>query len=175
MDAEDLEELNFTQQDLMWYFNGARNHSYASKLEDLSRMTIREVIIIASYSIIVVVSIFGNLLVCNIVARRASMRRTTYVFIANLAVSDLLMTVLNIPFNVARVLLNDWPFGSFMCSFMPLVQATSVYVSTFTMMFIALDRYRVICKPLMPRLSPAQVRSWFIKLLTSRNSVAFRT
>ncbi|GFU38258.1 substance-K receptor [Nephila pilipes] len=84
------------------------------------------------------------------------MRSSTYVFIANLALSDFLMTVLNIPFNVARILLDDWPFGSFMCSFVPLVQVTSVYVSTFTMTCIAVDRYRIISKPLEPRLRSVQ-------------------
>ncbi|GIY64683.1 substance-K receptor [Caerostris extrusa] len=84
------------------------------------------------------------------------MRSSTYVFIANLALSDFMMTVLNIPFNVARILLNDWPFGSFMCSFVPLVQITSVYVSTFTMTCIAVDRYRIISKPLEPRLRSIQ-------------------
>ena len=151
---------NITQDILLPYMNQTNYTSYydLSTLHNDSDLTVREIIIIVCYTIIVIVSVFGNLLVCNIVARKASMRRTTYVFIANLAFSDLLMTVLNIPFNVARVLLKNWPFGAFMCIFVPLVQVTSVYVSTFTMMFIALDRYRVICKPLMPRLTPLQVR-----------------
>ncbi|GFS75790.1 probable G-protein coupled receptor 83 [Nephila pilipes] len=100
------------------------------------------------------------------------MRSSTYVFIANLALSDILMTVLNIPFNVARILLDDWPFGSFMCSFVPLVQVTSVYVSTFTMTCIAVDRYRIISKPLEPRLRSMQaikiiVCVWLLALLLS--------
>lgn len=48
------------------------------------------------------------------------------------------------PFLVPRVLLDDWPFGGFMCSVVPFVQATSVYVSAFTMVAIALDRYQVM-------------------------------
>lgn len=154
---------NFNLTENFFYFeNDPRNYSYIYNLREeleksLSKQTTREIIIIVCYSIIVIISIFGNLLVCNIVIRKSSMRRATYIFIANLAISDLLMTVLNIPFTVARVLLTDWPFGWFMCSFVPLVQATSVYVSTFTMMFIAFDRYRVICKPLMPRMGPLQV------------------
>ncbi|GIY20379.1 putative G-protein coupled receptor 83 [Caerostris extrusa] len=43
-----------------------------------------------------------------------------------------------------------------MCSFVPLVQVTSVYVSTFTMTCIAVDRYRIISKPLEPRLRSLQ-------------------
>ncbi|XP_064088385.1 LOW QUALITY PROTEIN: uncharacterized protein LOC135202858 [Macrobrachium nipponense] len=112
----------------------------------------RTVIIILVYSILIAVSLFGNLLVCHVVLRTRRLHTLTNTFLANLAVSDLLMTALNIPFNVARVLLDDWPFGSFMCSMVPFVQVTSVYVSAFTMVAIALDRYQVIVHPLKPRL-----------------------
>ncbi|GFT87203.1 probable G-protein coupled receptor 83 [Nephila pilipes] len=100
------------------------------------------------------------------------MRSSTYVFIANLALSDFLTTVLNLPFNIARILFDHWPFGSFMCSFVPLVQVTSVYVSTFTMTCIAVDRYRIISKPLEPRLRSVQavkiiVCVWLLALLLS--------
>ncbi|XP_068247224.1 uncharacterized protein [Palaemon carinicauda] len=112
----------------------------------------RMVIIILVYSILIAISLFGNLLVCHVVLRTRRLHTLTNTFLANLAVSDLLMTALNIPFNVARVLLDDWPFGSFMCSMVPFVQVTSVYVSAFTMVAIALDRYQVIIHPLKPRL-----------------------
>ncbi|XP_066954119.1 uncharacterized protein [Macrobrachium rosenbergii] len=112
----------------------------------------RTVIIILVYAILIAVSLFGNLLVCHVVLRTRRLHTLTNTFLANLAVSDLLMTALNIPFNVARVLLDDWPFGSFMCSMVPFVQVTSVYVSAFTMVAIALDRYQVIVHPLKPRL-----------------------
>ncbi|CAL4098090.1 unnamed protein product, partial [Meganyctiphanes norvegica] len=112
----------------------------------------RTVIILLAYSIIIAISLFGNLLVCHVVIRTRRLHTVTNTFLANLAFSDLLMTALNIPFNVARVLLDDWPFGGFMCSMVPCVQVMSVYVSAFTMVAIALDRYQVIVHPLKPRL-----------------------
>ncbi|KAF8792107.1 putative G-protein coupled receptor 83 like protein [Argiope bruennichi] len=150
-----IDPLNFTERFKLMAW-GNRTYNWSSALKNAPTITNRDSIIIAFYSLIILISIFGNLLVCNIVARSAKMRSSTYVFIANLALSDFMMTVLNIPFNVARILLNDWPFGSFMCSFVPLVQVTSVYVSTFTMTCIAVDRYRIISKPLEPRLRSAQ-------------------
>lgn len=153
-----LDAINFTMISLK-----NRTYDWSAALNKTN--TIRDSAIIAFYSLIIIISIFGNLLVCNIVARNAKMRSSTYIFIANLALSDFMMTVLNIPFNVARILLNDWPFGSFMCSFVPLVQVTSVYVSTFTMTCIAVDRYRIISKPLEPRLRRAQVKCSFLIIL----------
>lgn len=91
--------------------------------EDLTR---RNSLIIAFYFTIVVVSLFGNLLVCYVILKRKRMRISTNLLMANLALSDLLMTVINIPFNIARILLTDWPFGSTLCILVPLVQVTSV-------------------------------------------------
>lgn len=88
--------------------------------------TTRNLLIIAFYSSIVLVSLFGNLLVCYVILKRKRMRISTNLLMTNLAVSDLLMTVINIPFNIARILLNEWPFGSALCVFVPLVQVTSV-------------------------------------------------
>ncbi|KAF8792266.1 putative G-protein coupled receptor 83 like protein [Argiope bruennichi] len=133
-----------------------KNKFWTSVFGKESRISAKEVLIIISYSAIFIMSTFGNLLVFSIVIRNASLRSAKYVFIANLALSDLLMTVLNIPFNVVGLLLNNWPFGDFMCSLVPLMQVTFVYVSTFTMTCIAVDRYRIISKPLRPKMAPMQ-------------------
>lgn len=86
----------------------------------------RNVIIIGFYCSIVLVSLFGNLLVCYVIFKKKRMRTETNILMANLTVSDLMMTVINIPFNIARILLDEWPFGSALCMFVPLVQVTSV-------------------------------------------------
>jgi hypothetical protein len=54
---------------------------------------------------------------------------------------------------VARLILDDWPFGSTICVLGPFIQVTSVYVSTLSMTMIALDRYQVLLSPLKTRLS----------------------
>ncbi|GFY41249.1 probable G-protein coupled receptor 83 [Trichonephila inaurata madagascariensis] len=167
-----IEPLNVTDvfRLLMTWKN--RSQNWSSTLKGIPSVKDQAHVIIIFYSLIILISIFGNLLVCNIVAQNRKMRSSTYVFIANLALSDFLTTVLNIPFNIARILFDHWPFGSFMCSFVPLVQVTSVYVSTFTMTCIAVDRYRIISKPLEPRLRSVQaikiiVCVWILALVLS--------
>ena len=100
--------------------------------------------VIIAYSIIVIVSVFGNTLVCYVIFRHKKLQTVTNLFITNLAISDLLMTVLNIPFNLIRLLSDNWPFGVFMCQLVPHVQVTSAYVSTLTMTCIAIDRYAIL-------------------------------
>ncbi|XP_054157454.1 G-protein coupled receptor 83-like [Oppia nitens] len=66
----------------------------------------------------------------------------TNALITNLAVADLMMTILNIPFNILRFVLDNWPFGETMCKLVPFIQSTSVHCSSISMMFIAIERYR---------------------------------
>ena len=108
--------------------------------------TFRNILIISFYTLIVIISLCGNLLVCKIAFTKKKMRTTTNILIASLACSDIVMTAFNIPFNIARLLLPNWPFGSFLCLFVPLIQTSCVYVSTFTMTVISLHRYRTITK-----------------------------
>jgi len=87
---------------------------------------IKNSLIIVSYSIIFLISIFGNSLVCYIIFSTRQLRTVTNYYIANLTVSDLMMTLINIPFTIARLLLDDWPFGELLCKCVPFVQACSV-------------------------------------------------
>lgn len=50
------------------------------------------------------------------------------------------LVAFNIPFNVVRMLPISWPFGQLACILVPWIQMSCVYVSTFTMTFIALHR-----------------------------------
>ena len=45
-------------------------------------------------------------------------------------------------------MLDDWPFGGLMCSLVPFTQSVSVFVSSYTMTAIAVDRYLFNMSPL---------------------------
>jgi hypothetical protein len=63
-----------------------------------SKNLMKNVAVFVGYSLIILVSLFGNLLVCYIILSKQRLRtRTTNILIANLTISDLLMTILNIP------------------------------------------------------------------------------
>jgi hypothetical protein len=87
---------------------------------------IKNSIIIICYSIIFIISLFGNCLVCYVILSTRQMRTVTNFYIANLTISDIMMTLVNIPFNVMRFLLDDWPFGELLCKCVPFIQAASV-------------------------------------------------
>lgn len=104
------------------------------------------------YALIFSIGIMGNLLVCFVVARNTAMQNVTNFFIANLAVSDILICVLAVPFTSAHIALGTWLFGETLCHIVPFAQGVSVYVSAFTLMAIAVDRYFVIIHPFRSRM-----------------------
>ena len=122
----------------MALFHQPENVTNSTELPDLTSLieedsAIKMVMIASAYALVMGVSLFGNVLVIYVISRHRRLRSVTHTFLANVAMSDLLMTCLNIPFSVSRVLLDHWPFGSFLCSLVPFVQILSVYVSSLTM------------------------------------------
>lgn len=105
------------------------------------------------YSIIFMVAIVGNGIVCYIVVSSPRMRTVTNYFIMNLAVGDILITIFCVPFTSVSYLQQYWSFGDFLCPVVNYSQAVSVFVSAYTMLAISLDRYIAIMWPLKPRLS----------------------
>lgn len=59
-------------------------------------------LLVAAYSLIIVVSLFGNILVCHVVVKNKRTQSATSLFIMNLAVADVFITVLNTPFTLVR-------------------------------------------------------------------------
>ncbi|KAG9508643.1 RYamide receptor, partial [Fragariocoptes setiger] len=107
-----------------------------------------------AYTTIFLFGLFGNMLVIYIVWCNKSMHTVTNYFIANLAVSDILLCLFAVPFTPLYLLtFQEWIFGRWLCHLLPYAQGVSVYISAFTLMIIAIDRYFVIVYPFRPRMS----------------------
>lgn len=127
------------------------------------------------YLVIFVLGLVGNALICYVVARNSTMHTVTNVFIANLALSDILLCLFAVPFTwLYLVVYEHWIFGKILCHLLPFAQGwwllahdrhvlnfnlcphlppgVSVYISTLTLMSIAFDRYFVILYPFRPRM-----------------------
>ncbi|XP_062600807.1 G-protein coupled receptor 83-like isoform X1 [Saccostrea cucullata] len=130
------------------------NDTNVTKIEnDSNKHVVGNIILITAYTILMCISLFGNSIVCYVIVRNRRMYTVTNFFIANMAISDLFVTCFNVPFNIARHLLDEWPFGDFICHLMNFSLMISVYVSTFTLTAIALDRQYVLLYPLKPRIT----------------------
>lgn len=61
-------------------------------------------------------------------------------FILNLAASDIVMCILSVPVTPVTNIYKNWFFGAILCRLIPYVQGVSVFISTFSLGAIALDR-----------------------------------
>lgn len=135
-------------------------------------LTVKQLFYCLFYSTISLVALGGNGIIIYMIANFKQMRTVTNYFIMNLAVGDLLMAVLCIPFTfTSDFLFHAWPFGLAMCRVVPYAQAVSVFISAYTLVAISIDRYMAIIYPLRPRLTRRHslytiAFVWFISLLT---------
>lgn len=105
------------------------------------------------YLVVSICAVVGNWMVLWIVIRSKIMRNVTNLFIANLAVADIIIGAFAIPFQFQAALLQKWLLPFFMCSFCPTVQVISLNVSIFTLVTLSVDRHRAVTQPLKPRIS----------------------
>uniref|UniRef100_A0A672IPD4 Neuropeptide FF receptor 1 n=1 Tax=Salarias fasciatus TaxID=181472 RepID=A0A672IPD4_SALFA len=108
---------------------------------------------ILAYSFIFLLCMVGNILVCLIVLENRRMRTVTNLFIFNLAISDLLVGIFCIPTTLVDNLITGWPFSNTVCKMSGFIQGVSVSASVFTLVAIAVERFRCIVYPLQPKLT----------------------
>ncbi|CAI4223937.1 unnamed protein product [Auanema sp. JU1783] len=129
---------------------GAINHFFRSEAiigdSDYSSNTIGHIITVA-YATVIIFGGFGNALTIFVVLQNVNMRTTRNFFILNLALSDLFVCLITAPLTLYTIRYMFWPFGTPMCKVVGSLQAFSVFLSTFSITAIALDRYVLVIFP----------------------------
>ncbi|KAM4636525.1 neuropeptide Y receptor type 4-2-like [Discoglossus pictus] len=100
-----------------------------------------------SYSVVAVLGLFGNLSLIYVIWRQKEKGNVTYVLIANLAFSDVLVSIFCLPFSVVYTAMDYWIFGLGLCKITTFVMCASVTVSALILMVIALERHQLILHP----------------------------
>ncbi|KAI0220772.1 putative G-protein coupled receptor 83 [Lamellibrachia satsuma] len=111
------------------------------------------VVLVIAYSLVFAFSLVGNGMVCHVIYKNRRLWTVSNIFIVNLAASDIVITLVDVPFMIVRQMAAEWRLGQLPCQLINLFVVVPVYVSTFTMSAIALDRYMVILHPLRPRIT----------------------
>ena len=83
------------------------------------------------------------------------MRKVVNVFLANLALADLLFSILSI-FNGIAFFLGEWKVGNVICKIHGMLIEVSYTVSVLTLVGVAVERYMSICRPQHTRRSIKQ-------------------
>ncbi|XP_055696230.1 orexin/Hypocretin receptor type 1-like [Lutzomyia longipalpis] len=121
---------------------------YVNLVYDYIYPSISEWILIFSHSIVFIMGLVGNALVCIAVYTNHSMRTVTNIFIVNLAVADFFVILFCLPPTVVWDVTETWFMGKTMCKIVLYFQTVSVTVSVLTLTFISIDRWYAICFPL---------------------------
>ncbi|CAJ0583408.1 unnamed protein product, partial [Mesorhabditis spiculigera] len=100
----------------------------------------------ALYAAVFIVAVSGNMLVVYVVTNNRRMHTVTNIFICNLAISDLLVNFTSLWLTPMYTYVGHWIWGGWVCHGLPLFQGTFIFISTLTLMAIAVDRYFVIVR-----------------------------
>lgn len=108
---------------------------------------------ISSYVVIFLFAVIGNTVVLAVVYRNKTMRKTINFFIANMAFSDLIFTVISVPRVVTIVSFGyKWlvhgTLGMIFCRMVPFVMEITIIVSVLTIVAISLERLLAVLFPL---------------------------
>ncbi|KAK0396728.1 hypothetical protein QR680_001831 [Steinernema hermaphroditum] len=112
----------------------------------ITDLLITRIILCILYVTIFSIAVVGNSLVVYVVIINKDMQSATNLFITNLAMSDLLVNFTSLWLTPIYTYVGHWVWGSWLCYGLPLFQGTSIFISTLTLMVIAIDRYFVICR-----------------------------
>ena len=133
---------------------------------------------IISLSLTLAVSLVGNSLIVIIVCKTPTIRKSINYFIANMAMSDLLLPIFWLPWRLSELQYNDnsWSIGGqfrqALCKMVPFFSYVSIAVSVQNLILIAVDRFGAVVFPLRSPLIRSKLRSFFI-LATWIVAVAF--
>uniref|UniRef100_A0A3B5RDG7 Histamine H2 receptor n=1 Tax=Xiphophorus maculatus TaxID=8083 RepID=A0A3B5RDG7_XIPMA len=99
-------------------------------------------------SLLILLTVGGNVLVCLAVCASRRLRCLTNCFIVSLAVTDLLLGLLVLPFSALLQLGDEWPFGPVFCNFYISMDVMLCTASILTLLAISVDRYLAVTMPL---------------------------
>ncbi|KAL3864990.1 hypothetical protein ACJMK2_006629 [Sinanodonta woodiana] len=105
-----------------------------------------QIFLVLFYCIVMVFGVLSNFMICYIVIKFKALRTPRNILILNLSICDISMCVFCMPFSLIRLTLKNWHLGTVLCKMTPSFQTINVFVSTFTIVAIAVDRYCAIVK-----------------------------
>lgn len=126
--------------------------------------------------VFIILTIVGNVLVCLAVGTSRRLHRIANCFIVSLAVTDLLLGLLVLPFSATLELRDGhWPLGGALCNIYISMDVMLCTASILTLLAISVDRYLAISGPLRypRRVTPRRVAAAIAAIWMSSLAVSF--
>nr|XP_060643523.1 D(2) dopamine receptor isoform X2 [Anolis sagrei ordinatus] len=100
-------------------------------------------------TLLIFVIVFGNVLVCMAVCREKALQTTTNYLIVSLAVADLLVATLVIPWVVYLEVVGEWRFSRIHCNIFVTLDVMMCTASILNLCAISIDRYTAVAMPML--------------------------
>ncbi|KAL0113555.1 hypothetical protein PUN28_012610 [Cardiocondyla obscurior] len=123
------------------------NDSAYEELPIELRFNDAHLVTIITYSILMVISAIGNISVLTIIKKRKSKSRIQNL-VMHLSIADLFVTFLMMPFEIGWASTVSWEAGDAMCRIMAFFRMFGLYLSSFVIVCISIDRYYAVMRPL---------------------------
>ncbi|KAJ8405242.1 hypothetical protein AAFF_G00322330 [Aldrovandia affinis] len=141
---------------------------------DRMRLMTSKVLLGLVLVLIILMTIFGNVVVCLAVGASRKLRCVTNCFIVSLAVTDLLLGLLVLPLSAMLELSGEWPLGATFCNIYISLDVMLCTASILNLFAISVDRYFAVTAPLRypllvtpGRVVVAMVLIWAVSLMVS--------
>uniref|UniRef100_A0A8C7YZK5 G protein-coupled receptor 45 n=1 Tax=Oryzias sinensis TaxID=183150 RepID=A0A8C7YZK5_9TELE len=123
----------------------------------------------------IAIGFLGNAIVCLIVYQKPAMRSGINLLLATLAFSDIMLSLLCMPFTAITVASADWTFGSKFCRASIMLYWLFVLEGVSILLIISVDRFLIIVQR-QDKLTPHRAKvliagSWVLSLCVSLPSV----
>ena len=112
-----------------------------------SRSQVQTAIEVTLTVLLLILAVGGNSLVCYAVYKNRNLRTIPNAFFVNLAVSDLLLALSQLPMLINTIVRGEWAFGERFCHFYAFLVVALFATSLFTLTAIGINRYFKIVKP----------------------------
>nr|XP_012608767.1 D(2) dopamine receptor isoform X3 [Microcebus murinus] len=103
----------------------------------------------ALLTLLIVIIVFGNVLVCMAVSREKALQTTTNYLIVSLAVADLLVATLVMPWVVYLEVVGEWKFSRIHCDIFVTLDVMMCTASILNLCAISIDRYTAVAMPML--------------------------
>ncbi|XP_006820210.1 phe13-bombesin receptor-like [Saccoglossus kowalevskii] len=139
----ELDPDMYPNMDDIWHIDKADKDDVAPSAKTVS--------IVLLYLVVLLLGVAGNALVASVVVLNEHMRSVTNMFIAQIALGDIIMLLLAMPFDIiSKYVYEDWSFGSSFCRSMSFFKDYSLAVTIFTLTAMSIDRLLTLSRAMRP-------------------------
>lgn len=150
-----LDLANMTWEEIQQHWALVDNFTYGQAPQDLDIMKEKpwRIAIITLYSVVILFGFLENLIILCVLLKNKHLHTPTNIFIMGLAISDIMLCSFNLPFQLHYQLTETWAFGGALCRVIMPTFGVPVFVSSMSILMIAIDRYILIVHPFRKRMS----------------------